>query len=55
MSTLPQILPADPGAPEHMTQPMKRLRYGPLARTVLGLERLASKPIAWPGASFIAR
>lgn len=34
---LPDILPADPCAPEHIRHRAAPLRYGPIGRTVLGL------------------
>ena len=35
MLDLPNILPADPAAPEHHRQPQHRLKYGALARLIL--------------------
>ena len=38
MFTLPQILPADPTAPEHVTTGTGDLHYGVLARIILAFE-----------------
>lgn len=38
MFTLPQILPADPQAPEAFSRTKPALTYGPLARTILFFE-----------------
>ena len=38
MFTIPQILPADPTAPEHVTTGAGDLHYGVLARMILAFE-----------------
>ena len=43
MFDFPEILPADPSAPEGYTHKARRLTYGPLARTILGLPALPNR------------